>query len=47
MSDSVSKNLSKVIKIDESQIRDHLGELVRGSVEETLNQLLDSEADKL
>ena len=47
MSDSVSKNLSKVIQIDENQIRDHLGELVRGSVEETLNQLLDVEADQL
>jgi len=47
MSDSVSKNLSKVIQIDENQIREHLGELVRGSVEETLNQLLDAEADKL
>lgn len=47
MSDSVSKNLGKVIQIDEDQIREHLGELVRGSVEETLNQLLDEEADKL
>lgn len=47
MSDSVPKNLSKVIQIDEDQIRDHLGELVRGSVEETLNQLLDAEADQL
>jgi transposase-like protein len=47
MSDSVSKNISKVIQIDEKQIREHLGELVRGSLEETLNQLLDAEADKL
>ena len=47
MSDSVPKNLSKVIQIDENQVREHLGELVRGSVEETLNQLLDAEADKL
>jgi transposase-like protein len=47
MSDSVSKNLGKVIQIDEDQIREHLGELVRGSVEETLNKLLDAEADKL
>ncbi len=46
MSDSVSKNLSKVIQIDEKQIQEHLGELVRGSVEETLNQLLDAEADR-
>jgi len=47
MSDSVSKNMGKVIQIDESQIRKHLGEFVRGSVEETLNQLLDAEADQL
>jgi len=47
MSDSVSKKLGKVIQIDEDQIREHLGELVRGSVEETLNKLLDAEADKL
>jgi putative transposase len=42
-----SKDLHKVIKIDESKIRDHLGELVRGTVEETLNKLLDAEADQL
>jgi putative transposase len=47
MSESVSKNPGKVIQIDEKQIREHLGELVRGSVEETLNQLLDAEADQL
>ena len=47
MSDSVPKNMGKVIQINEDQIRDHLGELVRGSVEETLNQLLDAEADRL
>ena len=39
--------LSNVIEIDEARIRDHLGELVRGSVEETLNGLLDAEADRL
>lgn len=32
--------LGNVIEIDEARIRDHLGELVRGSVEETLNSLL-------
>jgi putative transposase len=39
--------LGSVIEIDEARIRDHLGELVRGSVEETLNALLDAEADQL
>jgi putative transposase len=47
LSDSVSKKLGKVINIDESQIHAHLGELVRGSVEETLNQLLNEEANQL
>lgn len=47
MTKEYSKDLSKVIKIDEGKIRDHLGELVRGTVEETLNNLLDAEADQL
>ena len=47
MSDSVSKNLGKVIQIDEEQIQQHLGEMVRGTVEETINKLLDAEADQL
>jgi transposase-like protein len=47
MSDSVSKKLGKVIQIDEEQIQQHLGELVLGTVEETLNKLLDAEADQL
>lgn len=41
------KNLSNVVQIDEGQIKDHLGELVRGTVEETLNAMLDAEADEL
>jgi transposase-like protein len=41
------KPLSKVIQIDERRIQDHLGELVRGTVEETLNAMLDTEADAL
>ncbi len=45
--DSEAKVLSNVVRIDEEQIRDHLGKIVRGSVEETLNALLDAEADRL
>ena len=41
------KNLSNVIKINEVQIQDHLGEMVRSTVEETLNAMLDAEADQL
>ena len=44
MSDSLPQKLDKVIQIDEDQIQQHLGELVRGTVEETLNKLLDAEA---
>jgi len=42
-----TKKLGKVIQIDEDQVRDYLGELVRGTVEETLNKMLDAEADQL
>lgn len=30
----------KLISIDEGKVREHLSEIVRGSVEETLNTLL-------
>ena len=39
--------MGQVIKIDEGRIRDHLGEMVRGTVEEALNAMLDAEADQL
>ena len=41
------KTMGQVIQIDEARIRDHLGEMVRGTVEETLNAMLDAEADQL
>ena len=34
---SDEKPMGQVIQIDEARIRDHLGEMVRGTVEETLN----------
>jgi transposase-like protein len=37
----------KIIQIDEARVRDHLAEIVRGSVEETLNTMLQKEADEL
>lgn len=46
MNDS-TKPLSKVIRIDESDIRGRLDEMVRGTVEETLNSMLDAEADEM
>ena len=39
--------MDNVIRIDEGRIKDHLGEMVRGTVEEALNAMLDAEADRL
>jgi putative transposase len=39
--------LSQVIQIDEGKIQEHLGEVLRSTVEETLNAMLDAEADRL
>jgi len=47
MEKDTTKVLSKVIRIDESEIRGHLDEMVRGTVEEALNDLLDAEADEM
>ena len=44
---SDEKSMGQVIQIAEARIRDHLGEMVRGTVEETLNAMLDAEADQL
>jgi len=46
-SDTPKAKLGKVIQIDESQLRGQLGELVRESVEDTLNALLEAEAEEL
>ena len=47
MKDDSTKPLSNVIRIDDGEIRGHLTEIVRGTVEETLNAMLDAEADEL
>jgi transposase-like protein len=39
--------LSKVIKIDEGRIQNHLDQIVRSTVEQTLNDMLNAEADQL
>ena len=36
-----------IVQIDEEQVRGHVDEVVRRSVEETLNGLLEAEADQL
>jgi putative transposase len=43
----LEKDLSKVIKIDQARIHSHLDLMVRDTVEETLNKMLNEEADRL
>lgn len=42
-----TKRIGPVVQVNEEQVKEHLGELVRGSVQETLNKLLEEEADRL
>jgi putative transposase len=41
------KSLNKVIKINEAKIQSHLDEMVRSTVQQTINDLLNAEADRL
>jgi hypothetical protein len=45
--DGEGKGLDGVIRVDEAEVKAYLGEMVRQSVEETLNGMLDAEADRL
>ena len=47
MADDTPSPLNNVITIDDERIKNHLDRVVRGRVEETLNALLDAEADRL
>ena len=47
MTENTPSPLNNVITIDDERIKNHLDRVVRGSVEETLNALLDAEADRL
>ena len=47
MAETTPSPLNNVITIDDERIKNHLDRVVRGSVEETLNALLDAEADRL
>jgi hypothetical protein len=47
MNETTPSALNNVITIDDERIKNHLDWVVRGSVEETLNALLDAEADRL
>jgi transposase-like protein len=44
--DSRGTDLGNVIRIDDDRVRDHLGRIVGGTVEETLNAMLEAEADR-
>jgi hypothetical protein len=39
--------LANIVGIDDERIKGHLDRIVSGTVEETLNALLDAEADRL
>jgi hypothetical protein len=39
--------MDNIIQLNEQNLKDQLSELVRGTVEETLNKLLDEEADRI
>ena len=45
--DSKGTGLSNVIRIDDDRVKEHLDKVVRGTVEETLNAMLDAEAGRL
>ena len=47
MTQTTSSQLTDVITIDDERIKSHLDRVVRGSVEETLNALLEAEADRI
>ena len=47
MGDDTTEALKGAIQVDEGQLRSHIDEAVRSSVEETLNALLEAEADQI
>ena len=47
MTETTPSPLCNVITIDDERIKNHLDRVVRGTVEETLNALLDAEANRL
>ena len=41
------KDDKKIVSINEALVQDNLNEMVRSTVEQTLNDMLDAEADQL
>lgn len=47
MDQDCTPNRDKIIQLNETAVRNHLGQIVRSTVEQTLNDMLDAEADRL
>ncbi len=47
MDKDYSAKSDKIIQLNEDAVRNHLGQIVRCTVEQTLNEMLDAEADRL
>ena len=45
--DNFTETRARIVEINEGLVREHLAEMVRSRVEDTLNKLLDSEAERL
>jgi len=45
--ESKERKAGQIIRIEQEQLTKHLDKIVRGTVEETLNAMLDAEADRL
>ena len=45
--ESKERKAGQIIRIEQEQLTRHLDKIVRGTVEETLNAMLDAEADRL
>lgn len=45
MAEDTAEGLKDAIRVNDGQLRGHIDEVVRSSVEETLNGLLQAEAD--
>ena len=42
-----SAEKKKIVEINEQEIKDHLGEMVKNTVEDTLNRMQDAEAEAI
>ena len=47
MAEDTAEPLKDAIRVDQGQLRGHIDEVLRSSVEETLNGLLQAEADQI